>query len=118
MRAIHYATTVVLPVIGPMFLASVIHLALRQFAQSNELGAHGPFDFASPLGDQKELVRFRQDQREAVLDFHKVWLPSLQPLPGFDSQGQNSRLGDDGFTVSDLAARNPKASDPQPMHDY
>ena len=51
---------------------------------SVELGAPGPFDFVSPLGDQKELVRFRQDQGEAVLDFHRERLPNLKPLQGRD----------------------------------
>jgi hypothetical protein len=82
---------------------------------SVQLGAHGPFDFASPLGGQKELVRFRQDQGEAVLDFHKAWLPSLESL---NSQGPVSLLGDDGFTVSGQAARGPRVLDPQPTHDY
>jgi hypothetical protein len=64
---------------------------------SMPLGTAGPFDFVSPLGSQKELVRFRQDRGEAVLDFHKVWLPSLKRLPAIDSRGSVSS---------------------QPMHDY
>ncbi len=80
------------------------------------LGAPGPFDFVSPLGGQKELIRFRQDQGEAVLDFHRAGLPSLKQLPGFYSQGPISPLGDDGFTVTGQTV--PKASDPQPTQDY
>jgi hypothetical protein len=40
----------------------------------------GPFDFVSPLGDRAELIRFRRDQQEAVLDLRKERLPTLKPL--------------------------------------
>lgn len=48
---------------------------------SVQLGAPEPFDFVSPLGAKEELVRYRQDQAEAVLDLHKAWSPTLEPLP-------------------------------------
>lgn len=85
---------------------------------SVQLGSSGPFEFVSPLGGQKELIRFRKDQSEAVLDFHKSGLPRLEQLPGLDSQGAISLLNNDGFIVSDTAAARPKAVDPQPIHDY
>jgi hypothetical protein len=85
---------------------------------SVQLGAPGPFDFVSPLGRQKELVRFRQDQGEAVLDFHRARLPNLKQLQGRDWQGPVSLLGNDGFTVSAQAVPSPKAADPRPIRDY
>jgi hypothetical protein len=82
------------------------------------LGASGIFDFVSPLGDQKELVRFRQDQGEAVLDLHSAMLPSLKQLPGLYSQGAISPLGDGGFTVNGQGGPIPKVADLQPIRDY
>jgi hypothetical protein len=42
------------------------------------LSASGPFDFVAPLGSRAELIRFRQDQENALLDLHKVKTPTLQ----------------------------------------
>jgi hypothetical protein len=78
---------------------------------SVQLGAPGPFDFVSPLGGQKELVRFRQDQGEAVLDFHRAGSPSLKQLSGLHSPSQTILLETVGFTVSGQAV-------PQPIRDY
>ena len=80
---------------------------------SVRLGAAGPFDFVSPLGGKKELVRFRQSHAEAVLDLHKATLPSLKTVQGPSLQGPITRLGNDGFTVTDQAT-----TDTQPLRDY
>ncbi len=50
------------------------------------LDAPGPFDFVSAFGEQAELVRFRQGQGSAVLDLHKLELPTLRGLPLLDHQ--------------------------------
>lgn len=42
--------------------------------------ASGSFDFVSPLGNQAELVRFRQGQGDAVLDLPRVRAPKLLPV--------------------------------------
>jgi hypothetical protein len=55
---------------------------------SVQLDVGGPFDFVSPLGTQAELIRFRQDHEDAVLDLHQERVPQLK-----------ARVGDDGFTV-------------------
>jgi hypothetical protein len=62
--------------------------------------APGPFDFVFSLGHDGELVRFRQDQGEAVLDLHKVKLPSLKRVQGLTFLGAITRLGEDGFIVT------------------
>jgi hypothetical protein len=41
------------------------------------LNASGPFDFVYALDRNTELVRFRQGQEEAVVDFHKAKRPVL-----------------------------------------
>ena len=65
------------------------------------LDAPGPFDFVAPLGHEGELVRFRDNQAEAVLDLHKTRLPILKSVPGLTLQGPITRLGEDGFLVTD-----------------
>jgi len=67
---------------------------------SVQLDAAGPFDFVSALGDKAELVRFRQDQANAVLDLHHARAPTLRKIAGLTLQGQTVALGGDGFTVS------------------
>src|SRR6266849_7817309 len=67
---------------------------------SAQVDAPGSFDFVSSLGDNAELVRFRNGQGEAVLDLHKVKVPTLNTIQGLDSQGSTERLGDDGFIIA------------------
>jgi hypothetical protein len=45
------------------------------------LSAFGAFDFISPLVNQAELVRFRQDQ-DAVLDLPRLRDPQLKTVAG------------------------------------
>jgi hypothetical protein len=67
---------------------------------SARLDAPGAFDFLSSLGDDAELVRFRNGHGEAVLNLHKVKAPTLIAIQGLDSQGSTERLGDDGLIVT------------------
>jgi hypothetical protein len=67
---------------------------------SARLDAPGAFDFVSSLGDDAELVRFRNGHGEAVLNLHKVKAPTLIAIQGLDSQGSTERLGDDGLIVA------------------
>jgi hypothetical protein len=82
-------------------------------AGSVQLGASGAFDFVSALGQQAELIRFRQGQQQAVLDLHKITTPMLKQLPGLTLRGQTMLLGGDGFMVS-----TPLVADTQPTRDY
>lgn len=85
---------------------------------SVQLGASGPFDFVSPLGGQKEIVRFRQDQKVAVLDFHTSVLPSLTRLQAPDGSGPISPLGEDAFLVDRKAAAGRGVNAPGTLGDY
>jgi hypothetical protein len=49
---------------------------------SVQLDAAGPFDFMFPLSEQAELVRYRLDQGDAVLELRKV--PKLNKVEGLD----------------------------------
>jgi hypothetical protein len=79
---------------------------------SAQVDAPGAFDFVSSLGDHAELVRFRHDQGEAVLDLHKVKAPTLHMIPGLDFQGSTEFLGDDGFIIADRPNAQSSANDP------
>jgi hypothetical protein len=74
-----------------------------------QIDAPGPFDFVSTLGDRAEVVRFRQGQGSAVLDLHKVRVPTLTKLEGLTLQGATMALGDDGFTVASQADANARS---------
>jgi hypothetical protein len=60
---------------------------------SVQLDATGPFDFVADLGKRGELVRFRGDQGEAVLDLRKT--PMLKKVPGLDTRNSTILLADD-----------------------
>lgn len=65
-----------------------------------ELDAPGSFDFVSSLGQQAELIRFRNGQGEAVLDLHKAKLPTIKIVPGLKFPGSTERLVGDGFAIT------------------
>lgn len=65
-----------------------------------ELDAPGSFDFVSSLGEQAELIRFRNGQGEAVLDLHKAKLPTIKIVPGLKFHGSTERLVGDGFAIT------------------
>ena len=69
-----------------------------------QIDALGPFDFVATLGNRAEVVRFRQSQGSAVLDLHKVKLPTLTSVQGLTLRGTTTALGDDGFIVTGQAA--------------
>jgi hypothetical protein len=77
---------------------------------SVQIDAPGPFDFVSTLGNRAEVVRFRQGQGSAVLDLHKVNVPTLTKVQGLTLQGATMALGDDGFTVTSPADSNPRSN--------
>jgi hypothetical protein len=64
------------------------------------LGAPGPFDFVSPLGDRAEVVRFRQGQGVAILDLSKLRVPAIKTVQGLELQVLKERLGEDGVILT------------------
>jgi hypothetical protein len=75
---------------------------------SVQVDAPGSFDFVSSLGDDAELIRFQDGQREAVLDLRKVKRPTIKMVPGLTFQGATERLGDDAFMISKQASAQPE----------
>jgi len=80
---------------------------------SVQLDAAGPFDFIANLGKRGELVRFRRDQRNAVLDLRNI--PMLTRVPGLDTQNFTILLADEG---SRLTGRAVNAAVEQSARDY
>jgi hypothetical protein len=67
---------------------------------SVEVDAPGPFDFVSSFGSRTELVRFRQDQGNAVLDLHKAKVPTLKAVQAPTLKGASMPLDKVGVAVS------------------
>ena len=85
---------------------------------SAQVDAPGAFDFVSSLGDNAELVRFRNGQGEAILNMRKVKAPILNTIQGLDLQGSTQRLGDDGFIVAQSATQPTRLSGVNDPTDY
>jgi hypothetical protein len=66
---------------------------------SKQLAAQGAFDFVRPLGDDAELVYFRDNRKEAVLDVRKTKRPELRMIPAMTDLGAAEPLGESGFLV-------------------
>ncbi len=58
------------------------------------------------------MGRVRNGQGEAVLNLHKVKVPTLNTIQGLDSQGSTERLGDDGYIVADQPNAQSGSNDP------
>jgi hypothetical protein len=82
-----------------------------------QLSAGEPFDFVSELGEHQELIRFRQSQTDAVLDFHKADAPTLKTVQGLTARGPTELLGTGGFTVTSPVHANVDATAPA-ARDY
>jgi hypothetical protein len=69
---------------------------------SVHLDAAGPFDFVAPLGDSAELIQFRLDQREAVLNLPGIKVPTLMMVQGLTAPDPvTGSLGFDTRQTSD-----------------
>jgi hypothetical protein len=77
----------------------------------------GSFDFVSSLGRKAELVRFREGQGEAVLDFRNPLRPTLVKTQSPKSNESIKWLGSDGYLDRSLAASLPALGEP-PIRDY
>jgi hypothetical protein len=71
----------------------------------------GSFDFYSPLGNQAELVRFRQGQEDAVLDLPRVMAPKLMTMRRLTFLGPISDAGNHACTVTGPTIDAPPALD-------
>lgn len=72
---------------------------------STPLAAEGAFDFVRPLGDNAELVYFRDGQKEAVLDLRKAKRPSFRVIPTVADLGGAENLGASGLLVASQTHR-------------
>jgi hypothetical protein len=67
---------------------------------STPLATEGAFDFVRPLGDQAELVYFRDSQKEAVLDLRKAKRPVFRAISTATDLDQAETLGENGLLVT------------------
>jgi hypothetical protein len=72
---------------------------------STPLAAQGAFDFVRPLGDNAELVNFRDSQKQAVLDLRKTKRPVLRMISTMIDLGSAEPLGASGFLVTNQTPR-------------
>jgi hypothetical protein len=70
---------------------------------SEPLAAEGAFDFVRPLGNNAELVYFRNGQKEAVLDLRKAAAPVFRVIPIVTDLGVAEPLGESGLLVTSQA---------------
>lgn len=81
---------------------------------SKRLDVPGPFDFVRSLGDNTELVRFRDNKGVGVLDLHKPGTPIFRMVPGLSEPGPTESLGEAGL----LFINEPYNYIPAEAHDY
>src|SRR6201994_2175532 len=67
---------------------------------STPLAAEGAFDFVRPLGNNAELVYFRDGQKAAVLDLHKARRPVFRAISTEADFGPAESLGQSGLLVT------------------
>ena len=67
---------------------------------STPLAAEGAFDFVRPLGNNAELVYFRDGQKEAVLDLRKAKRPVFRVISTTMDFGPAETLGESGLLVT------------------
>jgi hypothetical protein len=67
---------------------------------STPLAAEGAFDFVRPLGNNAELVYFRDGQKEAVLDLRKARRPAFRVISTVTDLAPAESLGESGLLVT------------------
>jgi hypothetical protein len=71
-----------------------------KLAVSTPLAAEGAFDFVRSLGDDAELVYFRDNQKEAVLDLRKTKRPVLRMISTMTDLRPTEVFGESGLLVT------------------
>jgi hypothetical protein len=67
---------------------------------STALAGEGAFDFVRPLGENAELVYFRDGQQAGILDLHKAKQPVLRALSITTNLDSAETLGQDGLLAT------------------
>ena len=66
---------------------------------SVRINSPAAFDFVRPLGDDVELIRFRNGAGVAVLNLHKPQAPKLRTLSGLREAGHTEPIGETSFLM-------------------
>ena len=88
---------------GRLSVFDVTNPARIKLVVSKALAEDGAFDFVRPLGNNAELVYFRNGQREAVLDLRKAARPVFRVIPMATDFGSAEDLGKSGLLVTSQA---------------
>jgi hypothetical protein len=72
---------------------------------SMPLAAEGAFDFVRPLGNNAELVYFRDGHKEAVLDLRKAKRPVFRVISTVTDLGPAETLGESGLLATSQTYR-------------
>lgn len=70
---------------------------------STSLNPEGAFDFIRPLGNNAELVYFRDSQKKAVLDLRKTKKPALRVISTATNLGTAETFGESGLLATSHA---------------
>ena len=71
-----------------------------KLAVSTQLPNNEPFDFVRPLGDNAELVYFRESHKTGTLDLRKAKKPILRTIPGSTDLATAEQLGQTGLLAT------------------
>jgi hypothetical protein len=74
-----------------------------KLAVSTQIPNQGPFDFVRPLGDNAELIHFRDGQNVGVLDLHKAQRPTLRTIATTTDLANAEQLGESGLLASNVS---------------
>src|SRR5271163_571213 len=85
---------------GRLSVFDVSDPARIKLVGSTPLAAEGAFDFVRPLGNNAELVYFRNGQKAAVLDLRKARRPALRMISTVTDLDQAETLGESGFLAT------------------
>jgi hypothetical protein len=85
---------------GRLSVFDVTDPARIKVVVSTPLAAEGAFDFVRPLGNNAELLYFRDNQKQAVLDLRKVRRPVFRVISTVPDLAPAESLGESGLLAT------------------
>jgi hypothetical protein len=74
-----------------------------KLSASEQIPSQGPFDFVRPLGDNAELVYFRDGHKVGVLDLRKATKITLRTVATTTDLATAEQLGESGLLASNVS---------------
>jgi hypothetical protein len=85
---------------GRLSVFDVTDPARIKLVESTPLATEGAFDFVRPLGNNAELVYFRDSQKQAVLDLRKARRPVFRVISTVPDLDSAETLGESGLLAT------------------